>query len=382
MPRSAASAGGGAGAVGPVVQDEEKKMRYAVILAGGAGKRLWPLSRLNRPKQLLPLLQGKNLLSLAVQRLRSLFEPQNILIITNTEYRAQIQEALPQIPAENIIGEPEGRDTANAIALGVEILTGRDPQATMAVFTADHVIRPEECFAEAVNRACLTAEQHPDALLTFGICPSWPHTGLGYIHVGKAIAEGIFEVQGFKEKPDHQTARRYVESGQYYWNSGMFVWTLPAIRKAMEACLPESVKKLAEVSKRVAQGKSYDDVLAKVYPTLERISIDYAVMEKASKAICVQLRCEWLDIGSWPALEQVVDLDESGNAIVAKNSVVTDSYRNIIVTEDDHLLAVLGMDDCIIVHSSDATLVCNRSDSQRLKELVAAIEAKYGKKYS
>lgn len=357
-------------------------MRYAVILAGGAGKRLWPLSRLDRPKQLLPLLAGKNLLAMAVERLGGLFPPENILIVTNQEYSSQIQQALPQIPAANIIGEPEGRDTANAIALGVQILCGRDSDATMAVFTADHVIRPQECFAEAVQRACQTAEKTPDALLTFGIRPSWPHTGLGYIHVGKQVADGIFEVQGFKEKPDHQTARRYVESGQYYWNSGMFVWTMPAIRKAMEAFLPESLHKLEGVAQRVQAGKDFRGLLAEVYPKLERISIDYAIMEKAAKTLMVQLRCEWLDIGSWPALEQVSQLDEAGNAVVAPNSVLLDSFRNIVVTEDDHLLAVVGMDDCIVVHSSDATLVCNRSDSQRLKELVAAIEAKYGKKYS
>ena len=357
-------------------------MRYAVILAGGAGKRLWPLSRLSRPKQLLPLLAGQNLLAMAVERLQGGFAPENVLIITNAEYVEQVQQALPQVPAHNIIGEPEGRDTAAAIALGVQILTGRDPGATMAVFTADHVIRPQECFAEAVNRACLTAEKNPDALLTFGVSPSWPHTGLGYIHVGKPAGEGIFEVLGFKEKPDHMTARRYVESGQYFWNSGMFVWTLPAIRKAMEAHLPESLRKLEGVAQCVREGRSFQALLAEVYPTLERISIDYAVMEKASPTLMVQLRCEWLDIGSWPALEQVTRLDEAGNVVVAANSVLLDSFRNIIVTEDDHLLAIVGMDDCIVVHSADATLVCNRSDSQRLKELLAAIEAKYGKKYS
>ena len=357
-------------------------MRYAVILAGGAGKRLWPLSRLDRPKQLLPLIEDKNLLSMAVERLGGIFAPENILIITNAEYLPQVRQALPQIPPANVIGEPEGRDTANAIALGVELLHARDPEATMAVFTADHVIRPVECFAQAVDMACKTAEKNPDALLTFGVSASWPHTGLGYIHVGKSVATDIYEVQGFKEKPDHQTARHYVESGQYYWNSGMFVWTLSAIRKAFEAYLPESLRKLEGVAKAMREGRDYMPMLREVYPKLEKISIDYAVMEKASKAMMVHLRCEWLDVGSWPSLEQVSELDENGNVVVAENSVLLDSNRNIVVTEDDHLLAVVGMDDCIVVHSSDATLVCNRSDSQRLKELVAALEARYGKKYS
>ncbi len=356
-------------------------MRYAVIMAGGAGKRLWPMSRMERPKQLLPLIGGKNLLEMAVERLTGVFENENILVVTNAEYAGQVAEALPQLPAENIIGEPEGRDTANAIVLGAELLAGRDEDATMAVFTADHVIRPVECFAKAVRQACNAAEEFTDTLITFGICPTWPHTGLGYIHCLKTPVNGVFHVEGFKEKPDHPTARRYVESGQYYWNSGMFVWKISAIRKALAEFLPDSLEKLAPISQAVRDGKDYTDILAEVYPTLEKISIDYAVMEKAHKVLMVDMTCEWLDIGSWPALEGVCELDEAGNVVVAENTALLDSFRNIVVTEDDHLLAVLGMDDCIIVHSGDATLVCNKSDSQRLKELVELIQQKYGDKY-
>lgn len=357
-------------------------MRYAVILAGGSGRRLWPLSRTARPKQLLSLMGGKSLLEMAVDRLTGLFDYSNILIITNAEYSEQIHQALPLLPVENIIGEPEGRDTANAIALGAEILAARDEEATMAVFTADHVIRPTECFVDAVQRACTVAEQNPDALLTFGVHPTWPHTGLGYIHCGKDVADQVHQVIGFKEKPDHQTARRYVESGKYFWNSGMFVWKLSAIRGVLNQLLPSSMQKLSPLVQALRDGRDYHALLGEVYPQLQKISIDYAVMEKASKVLMVELQCEWLDIGSWPALESVSDLDDSGNVIVAKNVIVKDSFRNVIVTQDDHLLAVLGMDDCIVVHSSDATLVCNKSDSQRLKELLADIEQQYGKRYS
>ena len=357
-------------------------MRYAVIMAGGAGKRLWPLSRNARPKQLLPMIEGKSLLEMAVQRLEGFFEPQNIFVITNAEYGQQVKQALPQLPAANIIGEPEGRDTANAIALGVEILAARDPDATMAVFTADHVIRPIEGFQQAVGLACDAAEKTPDALLTFGVHPTWPHTGLGYIQCGSTVAHRIRDVAGFKEKPDHQAARRYVESGRYFWNSGMFVWKVSTIRAALNQFLPESMTKLAPVGEAVRAGKDYQPLLADVYPSLKKISIDYAVMEKASKVLMVELQCEWLDVGSWPALDSVTSLDEAGNAVIAKNTVILDSYRNVIVSPDDHLLAVLGMDDCIIVHSADATLVCAKSDSQRLKELVAMIEQKYKERYS
>ncbi len=357
-------------------------MSCAVILAGGSGKRLWPLSRTSRPKQLLNLLEGKSLLAMAVERLEGLFEIKDILVITNAEYADQVRSSLTQLPPENVIGEPEGRDTANAIALAAELLAARDENATMAVFTADHVIRPVECFQEAVRRAIDTTQKHPDALVTFGVHPTWPHTGLGYIHCGQKIQEQVREVLAFKEKPDHQTARRYVEGGQYYWNSGMFIWKLPAIRKALAQFLPQSVEMLAPVVEAARAKKDYQPILNKVYPGLQKISIDYAVMEKASKVLMVELQCEWLDIGSWPSLESVSQLDDQGNVIVAQNAVTLDSFRNIIVTQDDHMLAVVGMDDCIIVHSPDATLVCNKSDSQRLKELVALIEQKYGKKYS
>ncbi len=356
-------------------------MQCAVIMAGGAGKRLWPLSRLQRPKQLIPLLDGKNLLEIAVERLDGLFDKENIFVITNAQYADQVATALPDIPAANIVGEPEGRDTANAIALGAELVRARDENAVMSVFTADHVIRPVDQFVQTVRSACATAEENPDALLTFGVLPTWPHPGLGYIHAGETIAEGVRKVLEFKEKPDHQTARKYVESKQYFWNSGMFVWKVGAIREALRKFLPNSVDRLAPVGELAASGKDYSQLLAKVYPELEKISIDFAVMEKAPKVLVVELGCEWLDVGSWPALADVNELDNADNAVVASNAVLLDSFRNIVITEDDHLLAVLGMDDCIVVHSPDATLICNKSDSQRLKELVDMLSERYGQKF-
>jgi len=356
-------------------------MPYAVIMAGGAGKRLWPLSRTGRPKQLLPLIGGKSLLEIATERLKGLFDNEEIWVITNAEYADMVAKMLPQLPPGNIVGEPEGRDTANAIALATALLSGRDEGATMAVFTADHVIRPVERFVEAVQIASQAAEDNPEALLTFGARPTWPHTGLGYIQCGKTVTDGVHEVLAFKEKPDHQTARRYIDSGQYYWNSGMFVWKLGAIRRALEEFLPESMGKLAPVAQAARDGKDYSRLLEQMYPSLRKISIDYAVMENAHKVLMVELNCEWLDVGSWPALENVCELDDAGNAIVADSVLVLDSFRNIIVSQDEHLLAVLGMDDCVVVHSADATLVCNKADSQRLKELVTFIEQKYGRKY-
>ncbi len=356
-------------------------MRYAVIMAGGAGKRLWPLSRLSRPKQLLPLLGGRSLLEIAVDRLAPVFGADNVLVITNAEYAETVAESVPSLKPENVIGEPEGRDTANAIALAAELLAARDPQATMAVFTADHVIRPQDRFAAAVERAIEAAEANPDALVTFGVRPTWPHTGLGYIHCPPA--DGVARpVQAFKEKPDHQTARQYVDSGEYFWNSGMFVWSLNAIRTSLREFLSDSMTKLGPIRQAAEAGKDFIALLTEVYPTLEKISIDYAVMEKAPTVLMVELDAEWVDVGSWPALDRVSDQDETGNVVLAEKSVLLDSGRNVIVCEDpSHLLAVVGMDDCIVVHAPDATLVCNKSDSQRIKELVALIEEKFGREH-
>jgi len=356
-------------------------MRYAVIMAGGSGKRLWPHSRQNCPKQLLRLVEGKSLMEIAVERLDGIFEPKNIFVITNKEYADQVAEVLPNIPRENIVGEPIGRDTANAIALGAEILAGKDENATMVVFTADHVIRPQESFAKSVKLAMDTAEAQPDALLTFGIRPSWPHTGLGYIECGDKDSNGVYEVVSFKEKPEHSTARQYVESGRYFWNSGMFVWTVGAIRSAMKEFLPDSFKKLKPIAQAVGEGKDIAPLLEEIYPKLKKISIDYAIMEKASKVMMVDLNCEWIDLGSWPALQDVLEQDSHGNVVLAKNHVLMDSFRNVIVSSGEHMISLLGIDDCIVIHSDDATLVCKKSDDQRLKELVTAIEKHFGDRF-
>jgi len=350
-------------------------------MAGGAGKRLWPLSRLSRPKQLLPLLGGKSLLEIAVDRLAPVFGADNVLVITNAEYADQVADSVPSLKPENVIGEPEGRDTANAIALAAELLAARDPHATMAVFTADHVIRPQDRFAAAVERAIEAAESNPDALVTFGIRPTWPHTGLGYIHCPQPEGDAR-PVKAFREKPDHQTARQYVDSGEYFWNSGMFVWSLDAIRTSLREFLSDSMTKLGPIREAAEAGQDFIALLAEVYPTLERISIDYAVMEKAPTVLMVEMDAEWVDVGSWPALDRVSEQDETGNVVLAEKSLLLDSGRNVIVCEDaSHLMAVVGMDDCIVVHTPDATLVCNKSDSQRIKELVALVEEKFGPEY-
>ena len=218
--------------------------------------------------------------------------------------------------------------------------------------------------------------------MTFGIRPKWPHTGLGYVHCGQSIREGLYRVLGFKEKPDHRTARFYVDSTEYYWNSGMFVWKVQTIREAVRQFLPKSGEKLAGVGEALRAGKDITELLAKVYPELPRISIDFAVMERAPHVLMVELAVDrWLDVGSWPALGEALEPDADGNVVVGARAAILDGSRNIVFADDGHLVAIVGMDQCIVVHTADATLVCDQADSQRLKELVEQIQRDFGRDY-
>src|ERR1700722_9128076 len=257
-------------------------MRYGVIMAGGSGTRLWPLSRSNQPKQFLKVIRGKSLLQLSYQRLRGLLQPEQIFVCTSAAQGAAVLENLPELPKANLLGEPQARDTANAVGFAAAVLAKRDPDAVCAVVTADHVIEPVNQFQASLKKAFdLTAERR-DALVTFGIVPNFGHTGLGYIHRGEALSiSGTYRVQAFIEKPDKATADRYVESGRYYWNSGMFVWRCDTVLGELAVHLPESHAGLMKISE--AWGTpNQQATLESVYPTLPKISIDYAVMEPAS----------------------------------------------------------------------------------------------------
>ncbi len=353
-------------------------MRYAVIMAGGSGTRLWPLSRKSRPKQLLHILGEKSLLSLAVSRVRGLVEPENIYIVTNAQYAQAVRDESPELPAANVIGEPQGRDTANAIGLAAAILAGKDPQAVMGVFTADHIIEPVEIFGRTLGRAFELAEKRPESLITFGLEPTWAHTGLGYIHAGEPISSEeddyqAFKVRSFKEKPSGELAREYCQSGEYYWNSGMFVWQVKTILEQLQRFLPKSYTKLQQIAQNW-DGDDGAETFERVFPTLEKISIDYAVMEKASAVLVVVLPCSWVDLGSWSTLSEVLGADKQGNIVAASSAELIESKNNIIVSEDEHLFALIGVEDLVVVHSPQATLVCHKSQAQRVKELVARLE--------
>ncbi len=355
-------------------------MRHAVIMAGGAGTRLWPLSRTARPKQLLRLFGGKSLLRQSYERLAPLLPNDAIYVITGAKHLPLVASELPELPETNLFGEPVGRDTVNAVGLAAAILHQRDPDGKMGIFTADHIINPVDTFCQSVDAAFNVLDQHPEALVTFGIRPSSPHTGYGYVRRADHVADGVYKVQEFTEKPNITHAAQYVASGEYYWNSGMFTWRVATILDQIKKHLPRSYDGLAACGK-VWDSPQRNETINHIYPELLRISIDFAVMEKAESVLVVEMNCQWVDVGSWTAIEQVVHGDAHHNVTVAKNTINLGSRGNIIVTDDDHLIATIGVDDLVIVHSRDATLICAKRDAQGIKEIVAKLREQYGEKY-
>jgi mannose-1-phosphate guanylyltransferase len=361
-------------------------VRYGVIMAGGAGTRLWPMSRAARPKQLLEVVGGRSLLQLAFDRLRAVLPAEAIWVCSAQAHRAAVLANLPELPPQNLIGEPCGRDTANAVGLPAAILYERDPDAVLAVVSADHVIEPVEVFADRLTAAFELAESHKSALVTLGIVPTRPHTGFGYIERGVELGSGGYQVAAFKEKPDTATAQSYVDSGQYYWNSGMFVWRADTVLNELATFLPDSYAGLSAIV-AVPPGQARERALAETYPTLPKISIDYAVLEPAAagrgaaQVLVVELGVDWLDVGSWPALASTVDSDGAGNAVRAA-TVLIDSAGNIVVSDDpEHLVATVGLTDMIVVHTRDVTMICPKADAERVKQLVAAAAERYGDRY-
>ena len=356
-------------------------MRFAVIIAGGSGTRLWPLSRRARPKQMLRLFEGKSLLRHSFERLAAFLPAESICVITLAEHLGQVRTELPEVPEQNLFGEPCGRDTAAAVGLAAAILHRRDAEGVMGVFTADHLITPVERFLAAVEAGFAYAERRPEALVTFGIPPASPHTGYGYLRRGSAMGGGIWAVEAFVEKPDRATAERYLTSQEYYWNSGMFVWRTTTILKEMRRLIPAHAEALAKIAD-AWNTPGRDEVAGAIYPNLPRTSVDYAVMEKAGHVCMTEMDCRWLDVGSWTALPAAVPADADGNVSAGARMIQLRSCGNIVVADDpEHLVATVGVEGLVIVRSADATLVCRREDAQAVRELVARVRAQYGDRY-
>ena len=361
-------------------------MDYAVIMAGGTGKRLWPLSRRKRPKQVLKLLDGQTLLRRCFQRLSPIFDSRNIIVLTNAEYADLVRENLPELPFTNVIAEPTVRDTAGAIGLAASVLTKYDPAAAMAVVTADHIIEPADVLQQAIRDALVFVNNNPDDLITFGIKPTFASTQLGYIKCASArrcpdCENKIYIVNAFKEKPDEKTAKEYIDSGKYLWNSGMFVWKAKTILANLEKFLPESAEPLRRI-RLDWDGPNQNQSLQEWFPKLPRISIDFAVMEKTDRVYAIKLDCRWFDVGSFASLAGFIDSDKNNNIVVAGTSELLDCKNNIIITEDEgHLIAAVGLENTVIVHSPDATFICGTGHTDRLKEMLELIEKDTGEKF-
>ena len=354
-------------------------MDYAVIMAGGTGKRLWPLSRQWRPKQVLKLVDGRTLLERCFERLRGIFDAQNIIVLTNACYVDIVRENLGELPCGNVIAEPAVRDTAGAIGLAATVISSYDAEATMAVVTADQLIEPDEVFQGVMMDGMRFVNANPDSLITFGIAPTFASTQLGYIELGESKScEGceneVYVVDSFAEKPDSATAAEYVKSGRFCWNSGMFVWKAKTILRNLGEFLPDCVEPLERIGADWG-GPRQAETLNEWFLKMPKISIDYAVMEKAANVHAVKLDCKWHDMGSFASLADIIRSDENDNIVVAGCSELLDSKNNIIATEDEgHLIAVIGLENMVVAHTPDATLVCHVDDTSRLKELLELVK--------
>ncbi len=358
-------------------------MLHAVIMAGGGGTRFWPRSRQRRPKQFLALAGDRTLLQQAGDRIEAQVPPERTWVITAAAYGDETRRQLPQLPADHVIGEPCGRDTAACIGLGAALIARHDPAAAMLVMPADHVIEPAQEFRRAVHVAEQTVEENPDALVTFGIPPTFPAVGYGYIHRGAERGQrqgiSVWSVRGFREKPDRDLAERFFVSGEYFWNSGIFVWKAATILKALRQRQP----KLLAAVQRVAEAWTTHEreaVLRREYEGLDRISIDYAVMESATDVLAVQAPYRWDDVGSWLALERMNPQDADDNTVLATHAGL--NTRNcIIVADSGHLVATAGVDNLLIVQDGNATLVADRREEAAVKKLVELLKEKGLEKY-
>ncbi len=346
-----------------------KTNRFAVIMAGGKGERFWPLSTSARPKQVLSLIGGRPMLAQAVERLSGFIPPERILIITSASLVDVSRRAVPELPPENVIGEPCGRDTAAACALGAAVVKARCADGAFCILTADHVIKNVERFQRILQRGFEQAEQ-AETLVTIGIKPLFPSTGFGYIECGDILADGdvrFFKAQRFVEKPDAQTAAGYLESGTYVWNSGMFIWKADTLLNALQQ-FEKPVYNMASAMLAVVDTAAFEAALVREYNCLGRISIDYAVMEKAKNIVTAAGDFEWYDVGSWSAIEDHFPADADGNVIVGDGSVL--ECKGNIVVSHDRLTALIGVENLIVVHADKATLICPKSRAQDVKKMV------------
>lgn len=357
---------------------------YAVIMAGGGGTRLWPVSRKERPKQLLPLLGKETLFQGTVARLEKLFPPERILVVTVAEQASEMREQVPSIPEENYLIEPAPRGTASVVALAAAVLKKRDPQAIIAIQTADHHIRNRDLFHYLIRTAIDVADK--GYLVTLGITPTFPATGYGYIQQGEALDGDykypVFTVRRFKEKPDEATAQQLLRSGDHSWNSGMFVWHVDTILTEIQKQMPDlfgAVEKIAAAW----DTPDREDVTKKIWYGLKSQTIDYGIMERAEKvAVLPAGGLGWSDVGSWDSLFEVLLPDMNGNVATNAQHLGLDTHNTLVYSADDERLVVtIGLDDMVVVDTGEILMICKVDQSQKVKDVVEHLKKHHQDKY-
>lgn len=344
---------------------------WAVIMAGGSGTRFWPASRRSRPKQFLPIAGDESMIAATVARLAGLIDPTRILVVTSGDLAPLVNECVPALAPENVLVEPVGRNTAPCVALAALEIERRAPGSVHVVLPADHVIEPAETFRASVAAAVSEARRE-QRLVTLGIRPTYPATGYGYIATGAELgAHGEFtahDVEGFVEKPDEARAKEFLATGKYLWNAGIFVWETAAVIEALRAHAPDIIEPLAEA------GRATD--LGDIYPTLPALPIDVAVMEPAKNRSVLPIEYDWSDVGSWNSLEEVNEVDAAGNCTTGGAQLLAEQARgNIVYSEPGTLVSLIGVEDLIVVRSGDSVLVCPKSHSQSVKDVVERLKS-------
>ncbi len=350
-------------------------MLHAVIMAGGSGTRFWPQSRKKMPKQLLRLAGSRTMIQQTADRCQSWVDTANIWVVTNDLQAEATKLQLPKIPTENVLLEPAARNTAPCVGLAAIQILERDPNGIMFVLPADHVIQTDESFAAAARRAVDVVEEDASRLVLFGVIPTFPATGYGYIERSEALSNAmprLYQVNAFREKPHRELAEEYLRAGRYFWNCGIFCWKAQTIVDLLAQYEPELHAGLIRISKGIRENRT-QQVMAEEFPALKSISIDYAVLERAQNVVVIEAPFQWDDVGSWLSLPRLNGCDANGNTIDGPFCGV-DTQGCIVRTTDDHLIATLGLRNLIVIHTGDTTLVADAAQAERIKEIIGQLE--------
>jgi len=355
--------------------------QYAVIMAGGIGSRFWPISRQNFPKQFLDILNtGQTLIQATFQRLTDFIPPENIYVVTSTEYMHIVADQLPEIRKENILGEPSRKNTAPCIAYISFKLMQRDPKASLIVAPADHLVLDRIAFKKVCLEALSFVNKH-NALITLGIKPIKPNTGYGYIQRElHTVTDNVYKVKTFTEKPNLELAKTFLASGDFLWNAGIFVWQVKNIIRAFETYLPEMYEVFA-TEKESFNTPEEKKALEHIYPLCTNISIDFGIMEKANNVYVIPSSFGWSDLGTWNSVHENLEKDAKGNAVAGKKVMVIDSSKCVVHSGNEKLLVLQGLEDFIIVDTEDVLLVCKREKEQEIKDYVAEVKRNVGEEF-